>query len=65
MIEEQTIGGRKATIAYLDAQLQPVDDRDDAELIKLIWRDTGDTLWLTAGEEEPLKSSAGRAGGRT
>jgi hypothetical protein len=45
MIEQQTIGGRKATVAYLSADLEPAG-KGDAELIKAVFTD-GSVMFLT------------------
>jgi hypothetical protein len=46
MIENRTIDGRKATVAYLDEHMRPVDSRD-AQLVKITFEDNGETRWLT------------------
>lgn len=46
MIETQTINGRVATIAYMDANMQPVS-ADAATLVKVSF-DDGEDIWLTA-----------------
>jgi hypothetical protein len=53
MIERQTIDGREAIVAYLkmgDNDMWQPADRDDAEMIKIIF-DDGEHMWLNASTE--------------
>lgn len=49
MIEQQTIDGREATIAYMDMDWNPVG-KDDAELVKIVF-DDGEMLFLTTNRD--------------
>jgi hypothetical protein len=44
MIKRETVGGREATVAYMRKDFTPVDDEDDAEMIKIIF-DDGDVIF--------------------
>lgn len=51
MIETQTLKGREAYVVYLDNQLQPVDKGDET-LVKIIYKDNGETLWLVVPQDD-------------
>lgn len=55
MIERQKVDGREASVMYLDGYLNPVDDKDDADLIKIVW-DGGETAWLVPESDEEEES---------
>lgn len=59
MIQQQTIGGRDATIAYLDSQFNPTDDKS-ATMVKVIFKD-GEVLFLTAPPSYGLDDDSANA----
>jgi hypothetical protein len=56
MIEQTTLDDRPVWLVYLDNALNPVDKGQET-LVKVVYRDTGETLWLVpkpaAREELP------------
>ena len=57
MIEQHEIDGRQAHVVYLDDALNPVDRKDEATLIKLIFAD-GETAWLTPKRGDAAEDAA-------
>ena len=56
MIERQTINGRDAYVVYLDRDLAPVD-KAEATLVKVIYKDTGETMWLVPPDTDEDKDA--------
>lgn len=57
MIEHRIIDGRPATVAYMDRNWNPVDDPDEAPMVKVMF-DDGQVLFLTSADDKPSSSSA-------
>jgi hypothetical protein len=55
MIKQQDVDGRSALVAYLKADMTPVDDPDDAELLRVVF-DNGDTMWLIPQSQSDEKA---------
>lgn len=55
MIEEQTIDGKKAHVVYLDDALNPVDNKRDATLVKVLFAD-GETAWLVPSRDSDTEA---------
>lgn len=45
MIRRETIDGRAATVGYFTKDRKPVDNVEDAELIRILF-DDGESQWL-------------------
>lgn len=46
MIEAQKIEGRRALVQYLKGDLSPAASETEAELIHIVFPDTGERHWL-------------------
>lgn len=56
MIEHLEVDGRAAFVMYLNDELQPVDKGDET-LIRVLFKDNGDTLWLVNKPEEAAEDA--------
>ena len=60
MIEQETIEGRKATVAYMKEGFEPAS-KDEATLIKVVFED-GEVIWLTPPRAQTGSCAGGRFG---
>jgi len=53
MITQEEINGRKASVQWLNDDFEPVDNQDDATIIRVLF-DDGETMWMVPdnGEED-------------
>jgi hypothetical protein len=51
VIRREKVDGKEASVAYLKADLTPVDNPAEAELLRVLF-DNGDAAWLVPQRED-------------